>query len=372
MKRAIYFLLLFITIPTTIVYLASCSTPYIPPYNFWPLTFLAIGFPFIAISLFGLLVLWFFFNRKISFVLLLLFFVGYKNLSSALAINLPSSFNYKKDSSHIRVISWNVTFFENASKHADSATSERRIMINYLKKANADVLLLQEFRDLAANPAIYSNLEVLRDTLGYKYVYQNNDFVTTWSYGTSYEGCAILSKYPITDTGKILYPGLTNNESIAFADIIIHNKKVRFFTTHLLSMSLFKAEEVQQEGKFINSDRLLNQGRSRFDTIHYYDSIHARQAQLYKKVIATSPYPVVVSGDFNSLPTSYVYHTIRGKLKDAFLKKGVGFGQTYIALSPTLRIDYILLDPKFKVGQFTSPRFKASDHFPVVADVSIR
>jgi endonuclease/exonuclease/phosphatase family metal-dependent hydrolase len=72
------------------------------------------------------------------------------------------------------------------------------------------------------------------------------------------------------------------------------------------------------------------------------------------------------------LPTSYVYHTIKGNLLDAFLKEGVGFGQTYIALSPTLRIDYILLDPKFKVTQFTSPRFKASDHFPVVADVSIR
>jgi endonuclease/exonuclease/phosphatase family metal-dependent hydrolase len=245
-------------------------------------------------------------------------------------------------------------------------------MIDFIKKANADVLLLQEFRDLAANPAIYSNLEALRDTLGYKYVYQNNDFVTTWSYGTSYEGCAIFSKYAIKHSGKVIYPGLLNPESIAYADIVIQNQKVRFFTTHLLSMSLFVSDEVHQEGKFINHDRLLNQGRSRFDTIHYYDSIHARQAQLYKKVIAESPFPVIASGDFNSLPTSYVYHTIKGKLNDAFLKKGLGFGQTYIALSPTLRIDYILIDPKFRVFQVTSPAFKASDHFPVVADVGIR
>jgi endonuclease/exonuclease/phosphatase family metal-dependent hydrolase len=268
-------------------------------------------------------------------------------------------------------MSWNVKFFENASKHAESPTAPRRLMINYIKKANADVLLLQEFREIA-NPAIFSNLEVLRDSLGYKYVYQNNDFVTPWSYGTSYEGSAIFSKFPITDSGKVTFPNLVTNESIAYADIIFNNKKIRFFTAHLLSMSLFQSEEIQKEGKFINHDRLLNQGRSRFDTIRHYDSIHSRQAEFYDKIIRHSPYPVIASGDFNSLPTSYVYHTIKGRLHDAFLKKGLGFGQSYIAISPTLRIDYVLVDPKFKVVQFTSPYLKASDHFPVVADFSIR
>jgi endonuclease/exonuclease/phosphatase family metal-dependent hydrolase len=96
------------------------------------------------------------------------------------------------------------------------------------------------------------------------------------------------------------------------------------------------------------------------------------QSHFFRKVINESPYPVIVSGDFNSLPTSYVYHTIKGSLQDAFIKKGVGFGQSYIALSPTLRIDYILVDPKFKVVQFTSPLLNASDHFPLIADISIR
>jgi len=371
MKRLLYFLLFFITIPTTIVYLTACLTPYIAPYNFRPLTFLAIAFPFIAIAFFGVATLWFFFNKKISVLLLIFFLAGYKNLHSSFAINIPSSFKYTKDSSHLRVINWNVKFFENASKYADSSTAPRRVMINYLKKANADVLLLQEFRDIA-NPAIYSNLEVLKDTLGYNYIYQNRDFISIHSYGTSYEGCAIFSKFPIIASGKIRYPNLMSNESIAFADILFGNRKIRFLTSHLISMNLFHTDDIQKEGKFINRDRLLRHGRSRFDTIHYYDSIHSKQAQLYNKVITASPHPVIASGDFNSLPTSYVYHTIKGKLKDAFISKGVGFGQTYIALSPTLRIDYILVDPNFKVHQAISPYIKASDHFPVVADISIR
>lgn len=371
MKRIIHYLLLFITIPASVVYIASCLTPYIPPYHFWPLTFLALGFPFIAISFFGMLALWIFFNKRISLVLLLIFLAGYENLHSVIAVNIPARFIYAKDPNHLRVISWNVKYFENASKHADSSTAPRRVMLNYIKKVNADVLLLQEFRDVS-NPAIYSNLQVLKDSLGYKYVYQNHDFVTKYSYGISYEGCAIFSRFPIAFSGRIPYPGLVSNESIAFADILFNERKIRLFTTHLLSMSLFPSDEVQKEGKFINRDRLLNHGRSRLDTIHYFDSIHSRQAFLYNKVIIESPHPVIASGDFNSLPTSYVYHTIKGQLQDAFISKGLGFGQTYIALSPTLRIDYVLAGTEFKVQQVACPYIKASDHFPVIADISMR
>ena len=123
---------------------------------------------------------------------------------------------------------------------------------------------------------------------------------------------------------------------------------------------------------FINRQRLVKNGRSRIRLLKRYDSIHSRQAELFASVIAKSPYPVIAAGDFNSVPTSYVYHTIKGKLHDAFLRKGFGFGQTYIALSPTLRIDYILVEPRFKVIQATTPSYSASDHFPVIADINIR
>lgn len=287
------------------------------------------------------------------------------------AYHLPSTFNVKKDSSHLRVLSWNVQFFGNPARHADSANGKRRQMLNYILNTNADVLFLQEFREIE-NPEILSNVEILRDTFGYKYFYANNDWISTYSYGTSYEGSAIFSKFPLADTGKILYPGLPTNESIAFADINCNGKKIRLLTTHLLSMSLFKSDEVKQEGRFINKERLLTNGRSRYHTLREYDSIHGRQADFFSGVIQKSPHPVILSGDFNSVATSYVYHKIKGNLQDVFLKKGSGFGQTYIALSPTLRIDYILADAKFKVVQFTSPTSSASDHFPIVADILIR
>lgn len=371
MRRLLYFVLVLISFPAVGIYLTSCLTPYIPPYQFWPLTFLAIAFPFIAIGFFGLILAWLFVNKKVALILLLIFFSGYKNLDASFAYNFPSTFDYSKNENDLRVLNWNVKFLENPSKYADSPTAPRRRMIDFIKNSNADVLLLQEFREIE-NPAIFSNVEVLRDTLGYKYYYLGNDFNFPRSYGTSYEGCAIFSKYPIVDSGKSVFPLLANGESIVFADVLFRNKRIRLLTTHLLSMSLFVSDEVQKEGKFINRNRLFNNARSRFDTIHLYDSIHARQAEFYKKQIEKSPFPIIASGDFNSLPTSYVYHTIKGNLHDAFLKKGSGFGQSYIALSPTLRIDYILCDPKFKIVQTTTPGYSASDHFPVLTDLQIR
>lgn len=371
MRKLTLSLLVLATLVAFLFYVTASLTPYIAPYNFWSLTFLAIAFPFIAACYFLLMLSWLLFNRKIAAVLLLVFFCGYKNLTACFAFRLPSNFKYEKDAAHLRVLSWNIRFFENPSKYADSATAPRRRMLNFIKSSNADVLLLQEFREIE-NPAIFSNVQVLRDTLGYKYFYLGNDFKFPHSYGTSYEGCAIFSKQPLVDSGKALFPSLPNGESVMFADVLLGDKTLRLFTAHLLSMSLFVADEIEREGKFINRNRLFNNARARFDTIHFYDSIHARQAQFYRQMIEKSPHPVIASGDFNSLPTSYVYHTICGNLQDAFLQKGSGFGQSYIALSPTLRIDYILCDPKFKITQTATPAYSASDHFPVITDIAIR
>ena len=53
---------------------------------------------------------------------------------------------------------------------------------------------------------------------------------------------------------------------------------------------------------------------------------------LYKKIGGN----FIVTGDFNDVPNTYTYFTIRGKLQDAFLKQGFGIGRTYSGISPTL------------------------------------
>ncbi|HEY0271795.1 MAG TPA: endonuclease/exonuclease/phosphatase, partial [Chitinophaga sp.] len=59
-------------------------------------------------------------------------------------------------------------------------------------------------------------------------------------------------------------------------------------------------------------------------------------------------------------------------MNDAFLAKGWGLGRTFHALSPTLRIDYILSQPAFEIqGYQTFPR-KGFEHVPIMATLSLR
>ncbi len=358
----------FFTIVSIAVYLLSCLTPFISPIVFWPMTFLALGFPILAAGILLLVLTWFFIKKKTSLLLMLIFLCGYANLRSTFAINLPSSFNYKKDSTTLRIVTWNVRNFDNSARHAEAPDAIRRQMINYLEKLNADVLMCQEFMEYD-NPVLYSNTQTM-DSLGYHYAYATRDFIMYPSYGKCVYGCVIFSKFPFLDTGKIAFNNLPVLESLAHADISFRGKRLRLFTTHLISMNLRKLEEKRTDAFFPKYDSAFSFQNSMYQKLIHYDSLHVRQAHQLAAVAAQSPYPVIISGDMNSVPNSYVYHTVKGNRIDAFAERGFGLGTTYSSISSTLRIDYIFADPSLKLTQFATPKLYLSDHFPVVADVS--
>ena len=96
------------------------------------------------------------------------------------------------------------------------------------------------------------------------------------------------------------------------------------------------------------------------------------QADLAKAEIEKSPYRSVLCGDFNDVPNSYTYFTLKGIRKDAFLQKSLGIGRTYLSLAPTLRIDYILPGNEFDVLQFDMIDENLSDHLLLVSDLKLK
>ncbi|HEV2831490.1 MAG TPA: endonuclease/exonuclease/phosphatase family protein, partial [Hanamia sp.] len=94
-----------------------------------------------------------------------------------------------------------------------------------------------------------------------------------------------------------------------------------------------------------------------------------QQAELVSQKIKESPYPSLICGDFNDVPNSSTYFKIKDNYQDAFLKKGSFIGRTFRFISPTLRIDYILADKRFKVKQFQTIHVPYSDHYPVETDL---
>jgi endonuclease/exonuclease/phosphatase family metal-dependent hydrolase len=95
------------------------------------------------------------------------------------------------------------------------------------------------------------------------------------------------------------------------------------------------------------------------------------QAKLLKAHSATTPYKKLICGDFNNTQFSNVYHIVKGNLTDTFDEKGNGYGSTYNIDYFPARIDFILADPAFNVEAHKVFDIKLSDHFPIMADLSL-
>ena len=91
------------------------------------------------------------------------------------------------------------------------------------------------------------------------------------------------------------------------------------------------------------------------------------QADRVKQHITTSPYPVIVAGDFNDTPVSYTYRKMRRGLRDAFVEAGYGAGFTYRGKYPPNRIDYILYNEEIECNDFDIVKARYSDHYPIIA-----
>ena len=94
----------------------------------------------------------------------------------------------------------------------------------------------------------------------------------------------------------------------------------------------------------------------------------AEQARELRRMIEQETDPVIVVGDFNSTQHHWVYRHISGSLTDAHRAAGSGFGWTFPAHRPLVRIDHVLVSEAWEVVRtHVSSHHATSDHRPVVA-----
>ena len=86
--------------------------------------------------------------------------------------------------------------------------------------------------------------------------------------------------------------------------------------------------------------------------------------------------PVILCGDFNSLPRSAVYRKICHKFHDSQAAlAGHRPRSTWFGHYPVGRIDYVFINGNFQVHSITVPRTDlekiASDHLPLITELSL-
>ncbi|MDI9365852.1 MAG: endonuclease/exonuclease/phosphatase family protein [Flavobacterium sp.] len=362
------------TLATTAIYIAASLTPYINPIYCSIFTFLALAFPYILLAMVLASFLAFFCFKKYAWMFVLLLLVGTKNIIATTGFHrFTATFKQKKPIATLRLLSWNVNEFYPSERIFDTANSPRQRALAFIKKINADVICLQDFHNYPNDERYRSNILYIRDSLEYQYYYCSVDRQSEHMPSKDdFYGSIIFSKFPIVDTGKTAYNSNNYLEHLAFAEILIGQKKIRFYNAHLSSMQL--TTDRKNAGliyTYIQDDTAILFNKRKLERIAIFDSFHVKQAQIVKQQLNKSPLPFVFCADLNSVPSSYVYHHISSGLQDAFLQKGFGWGPTYDGLSHTLRIDVTLLSPQLKVVQHYCPKLKASDHYPLVTDIAL-
>jgi endonuclease/exonuclease/phosphatase family metal-dependent hydrolase len=176
-------------------------------------------------------------------------------------------------------------------------------------------------------------------------------------------GQAIFSKFPIIDQGNLELPANSNN-NVIFADIKRGKEILRVYNIHLQSIKI--SPDVNEISENIDG---INQQKSQllFNRISNAFRQQQQQAEIIHQHKMKCKYPILLCGDMNNSPFSFVYRNIKGDFQDCFEEAGKGFGQTYKFKYYPARIDYIFADPSLKVKSFESfPGFINSDHFPIM------
>ena len=357
--------LLVLNIIVAVFYLLSCLAPYIKPTNSWVIAMLGLAFPFLLAAMIAFIFLWLILKLKRVWYSLIILLFGYKSIGVFWAFNAASGFESKKSASQVRIASWNVARFLEWKRNNNEKSRTRLKMLEQIKKQNADILCLEEFFH-SPDSVFYDNISEIKE-MGYPYYYFSYDPDGDYQY----IGSAIFSKYPMLDTGMVRYFRPSIPEALVHADIKVNNDTIRVYATHLQSVQ-FRQREYEALNEIRSAeDSLLLNSKTVLAKVRTAMNLRSSQADIARKILDDSPYPVVFCADLNDIPNSYTYFTIRGDMQDAFLKKGFGIGRTFSSLSPTLRIDYIFADKRFSIRQFTRVAKNLSDHFMIMADVEL-
>ena len=357
---------IFFNIGVALLFLLGGCAKYFDPSHGWFIGILNLAFPYLLIVLVIFFICWIFIKLPYTLISVIAVMLAWGQVQNIIPFRFKSTFILKKDSSSIRVMSWNVEQFNILVHKTHPEVKEK--MLALINEYQPDIACFQEMV-AGENPKAINNIYAIQKTLGfpdYFYCYNlREDFD-----GHHHFGIIIFSKFPMVNKEIINNSSNDYNSIFQFADIVVNADTIRLFNIHLQSMK-FTERNLQFIDNPGSSDSNLSKSKTIISKLKNAYIKRGVQADRVRAEIIKSPYPAIICGDFNDVPNSYAYATIGKGFNNAFVEKGRGFGRTFSGISPTLRIDNIFTDKKFTVQQFTRVKQILSDHFPIITDIKL-
>ena len=375
--------------------LLAIACEQVPARVFWPVVFGALTTPLALVATALLALYWLRRNWRVALLPIVALVLTWPHVQRGLALHtslkeelrtegrrkpmkneelgtkaIPPSFFLIPHSSSVALLSANVRIFNVYAQLRDPDFASSKGSIRWLAASPADVLCLQEYYNEPGGSKENGNVFRTEEYLGRgsgRHAFVSSSL--TNGIGAEF-GMAIFSRFAIVRRGTIPFGRLSQNHAM-WADLVRpaartgrgHPDTIRVFNVHLQSMSMADADiatatesRAGLRAKAPNLLRRFRNGAVARGT--QVDTVLAR--------VARSPYPVLLAGDLNDLPYSYVYDQLADHLQNAWATVGLGIGATYNGRLPGLRIDQQFAGPQWQVlGCRVHSEIKWSDHFPL-------
>ena len=342
-------LLLVVNVIVAAMLLLSAWGGYITPNTFGWEGSLALLFPFLVLLSFLFMAGWLVVQSRrwlVSFCALILCVF---QLRTYCPINMPQPV----PKGAIKVVSYNTYGLGWGLK--DSVIYKQ--MMDYLRNSDADLFCAQE-----------SNYN-----LGHKSTVE--EAVAHWKYRDSVfipKSCnalTLFSNYPILDR-HVIHSSSPGHVCVAY-NVKIEGDTVVVVNCHFVSNAINPEDKATYQKIVTISDRdstsedILRLGRKVNDA----GLRRAKQADsLALYLEQQGDRPIIVCGDFNETPLSYVHTRLCRLLNDAYTASGNGPGISYHLNKMYFRLDNILCSSHWRsFGARVDNSQKMSDHYPIEA-----
>ena len=336
----------------------AVAAKYISPLLFWLPAFFGLAFPFLFALNVVFVLYWLVQFKSVILFGLIVLIISIPNALRYFQISFPTT----PETKLLKITSYNSMLFDLYNWSNNHNT--RNKILSGLSDLDSDILCLQEFYT-SEEKGDYNNIDTIK--LMFKLPYFHSEYTTTLR-EYDHWGVATFSKYPIVNEGKLIFKTKSNNICI-FSDILINKDTIRVYNIHLQSISFSKGDNKFLEDVISEKDAEdeVENGKNILRRLKRAFTKRTKQVDMIVAHMKTCKHKIVICGDFNDTPASYTYQQLAAKLNDAFIEKGVGFGQTYAGKWPQFRIDYILHDKSLTCLNYKRNNETFTDHYPITA-----
>ncbi len=339
--------------------------PFIHPETIKLIPLFGLMYPIILLGNGILLIYWAIMRSRWFFIVLVFILFGGTLHFRMIATTFQEE-KAPKDTPTWKIMTYNVRLFDVYEENEEKRNATRDAILDYVNEYQPDVICFQEFFH-QDKPSKFPTRDTLIKLLNIK------DYHERYSHKIRNRqnfGICMMSKYPMIAKGNVSFTNLGKTDNYCvFADIVKGKDTLRVYNVHFQSIKLQQedyalfGEKNKQSGNEKSTLRLLLEKL----TIAY--PARAEQAIKVMKDVEKSPYPVIVCGDFNDTPMSYVYNQFNRKLVDSFRETSHGLGVTYAGRVPAGRIDYIFHSTNLKAQQFKIQKKAFSDHLAISCEI---